>query len=85
MFFFKLCVIQRQVPLSLPCVNFAQVTIPSLTHQKYTILAIFHALNKGVHNMLCIFRKKLLTLFVTKNKVSSRYNSSGVMGGVCKV
>jgi hypothetical protein len=29
---FKLCVIQRQVPLSLPCVNFAQVTIPSLTH-----------------------------------------------------
>ena len=34
----KLCVIQQQVPLLLPCVNFAQITIPSLTYQEATFL-----------------------------------------------
>jgi hypothetical protein len=28
---FKICVIQQQVPLPLPCVNFAQIAAPSLT------------------------------------------------------
>ena len=30
----KLCVIQQQVPLLLPCVNFAQITTPSFTYQQ---------------------------------------------------
>ena len=32
-FSYKICVIQKQVPLPLPCVNFAQITISSLTNQ----------------------------------------------------
>ena len=27
----RICVLQQQVPLPLPCFNFAQITIPSLT------------------------------------------------------
>ena len=37
---FKLCVIQQQVPLPLPCVNFAQITTLSLTDLRVTILVI---------------------------------------------
>jgi len=37
----KLCVIQQQVPLLLPCVNFAQITTPSFTNQQYLFQAYF--------------------------------------------
>jgi len=55
----KVCVIQKQVPLPLPCVNFAQITISSLTNQQITISAILHAMTKRVHKQLCINTGKL--------------------------
>jgi len=33
-----LCVLQQQVPLPLPCFNFAQITIPSLTLKLHKFL-----------------------------------------------
>ena len=42
----KLCVIQKQVPLPLPCVNFAQITTLSLTDQQIKLLATRY-FNKG--------------------------------------
>ena len=37
-FLIKLCVIQQQVPLLLPCVNFAQITMLSLTDLQIKLL-----------------------------------------------
>jgi len=48
-----MCVIQKQVPLPLPCVNFAQITIPSLTHRRNPFSTIICVLSEGVHNYNC--------------------------------
>ena len=74
----KLCVIQQQVPLLLPCVNFAQITIPSLTYQEATFL-IKDILNKsGVNSLVtgpvkyCM--KPNLSLFFTPLRFNTLYS-----------
>lgn len=47
--FVKVCVLQQQVPLPLPCFNFAQITIPSLTLKLFKRLGNFK-----LHNNLVI-------------------------------
>ena len=41
----RVCVLQQQVPLPLPCFNFAQIAIPSLTLKKHRCSELFLTVN----------------------------------------
>lgn len=76
---FKLCVIQQQVPLLLPCVNFAQITIPSLTYQKATFLIKDILRKSGVDSFTTrpvkFCTKPNLSLFFVLLRFNTLYNS----------
>ena len=54
----KICVIQKQVPLPLPCVNFAQITTLSLTDLQIKLLVTKY-FNKGSALAVAKARTKL--------------------------
>ena len=74
----KLCVIQQQVPLLLPCVNFAQITIPSLTYQKATFLIKDILKKSGVDSLITgpvkFSMKSNLSLFFTPLRFNTLYS-----------
>lgn len=53
LFYFKLCVIQKQVPLPLPCFNFAQITPPALIFKKKSLYFYFYKIK--FNNPLILF------------------------------
>ena len=56
-----MCVIQQQVPLPLPCVNFAQIIISSLTRRGFDDLTIFQGYsNARLNKNLLSFLKSLM-------------------------
>jgi hypothetical protein len=64
------CVLQQQVPLPLPCFNFAQIAIPSLTLKKHRYLG----LTPNVQPRTCIIYGKIIAK--AKCKVLSKEYSS---------